>query len=450
MGRGTDGVLSPIPFHALCIALHALNTVAVHMLLRRLLGAGAAVAAGAALFAIHPLQVEPVVWASGLKDVLCATFALGALLALVRAPEGTSAERRWAAFGGATALYTLALLTKPAAAGLPFVAFALEGVVLRRPRARVVGTFLTWVLLGIPLLWVTYHAQPVSPEVAGVPMLARPLVALDAIGFYLAKLLLPLDLAIDYGRKPYRILYDPRTFLHLALALGALAACWWAAHRNRLFLAAGLSFVGALLPVLGLVPFVFQNFSTVADRYAYLAMFGPALALAAALRSSATAVYRPVWLLLALLALRSAVQTRVWGDEPTLFSHAVDINPASYLAHANLAQVLRDAGQPAEALRHARQAEAIEPGEDSWLNLGALLAGRGQLAEGEGYFRRVLAVAPRNGKAHFNLGLIAEQHGDHAGAAAYFRAAAALDPRVSERATQQLQALGAATASRGR
>ena len=190
LARGADGVLSPWPFHALCLALHAMNTLLVFLLARRLLADPRAAAVGAALFALHPLQVEPVVWVSGLKDVLCGSFCLGALLALARADqEATRGRRAW--FAGATALYVLALLTKPAAVALPVVALGLERLALRRPRAQVLTTFAIWGLLALPMAWVTGRSQPIAAEGFESPLLGRPVVALDAIGFYLGKLVCP-------------------------------------------------------------------------------------------------------------------------------------------------------------------------------------------------------------------------------------------------------------------
>ena len=236
LARGADGVFSPWPFHALCLAFHALNALLVFFLARRLVQDPRAAAAGAALFALHPLQVEPVVWASGLKDVLCGTFALGALLMLVRAGDETTLRRR-AMFAGATVLYTLALLTKPAAVALPVVALGLERLALQRSRARVLTTFAVWALLALPMVWVTSRAQPLTAEGFESPLLGRPVVALDALGFYLGKLLLPVPLTIDYGRTPLGVLANRTTILTVTFALAALmlvlVGCAATAARGR-------------------------------------------------------------------------------------------------------------------------------------------------------------------------------------------------------------------------
>src|SRR5205085_628121 len=101
------GTLDARAFHATSLAFHLLNTLSVYWLLRRLLAREArnawgdwAAAAGALLFGLHPVQVESVAWASGMKDVLCATFTLVALgqylrfVELNRGASGAEAPRR--------------------------------------------------------------------------------------------------------------------------------------------------------------------------------------------------------------------------------------------------------------------------------------------------------------------------------------------------------------------
>jgi protein O-mannosyl-transferase len=441
VARGSDGALLPAMFHVVCLVVHALNSLAVYFLLRRLAAVDhRAAAAGAALFAVHPLQVEPVVWISGLKDVLFAGFSLAALLVLLAGGQAP-ARRRWISLAGATALYALALLTKPAAVALPLVAFALERLALGRPRAVALATSAAWAALALPMLWLTREAQPLPASVTDVPLAGRPIVALDTLGFYLGKLLLPLDLAIDYGRKPLRVLSDGKTVATVAFALAAVAACWWAARRARMWGAAGLVFVAALLPTSGLFSFVFQDTSTVADRYAYLALVGPALALAILLRDRGPRAYVVAGAVLALLAARSAVQVRVWRDEPTLFAHAVASNPASYIGHKRLAEVHAAAGRRVEAIEHARRAVELEPFWRSWFHLGTLLAEQGQLDEARRYLGLVRQARPRDGWVRFVLGLIAEKQLAHAEAIEHFQAAFELEPAVRQQASWRLQRL---------
>ena len=183
-----------------------------------------------------------------------------------------------------------------------------------------------------------------------------------------------------------------------------LALCWWAARRQRLVGAAAVMFVGPLLPVLGLVPFVFQYISTVADRYAYLALLGPAVGLGLWLRGRGPRAYLAVCALLAVLAAVSGAQSRVWADEVTLFRHAIAHHPGSYIGHQNLSYVLFKTGRLPEAIEHARRAVAIAPHPPAWFHLGSLLADHGQNDEAELYLRKALEGDPRHARAHLRSG----------------------------------------------
>src|SRR5205823_4067631 len=132
------------------------------------------------------------------------------------------------------------------------------------------------VMMAAAWMYVTALAQP-TPEIRTPPMPDRFLIALNALGFYIIKLVCPIVLGIDYGQRPEVLLH--RVLLVSAVATGVLVAI----ARRRWLVAAALIFVIALLPTLGLKPFVFQWLSTVADRYAYLALLGVAIAAAVAL-----------------------------------------------------------------------------------------------------------------------------------------------------------------------
>jgi tetratricopeptide (TPR) repeat protein len=201
-------------------------------------------------------------------------------------------------------------------------------------------------------------------------------------------------------------------------------------------------FVGPLLPVLGFVPFVFQYISTVAERYAYLALLGPALGAAVWLRGRGMRAYLVAGVVLAALGVRSAVQTRVWADEVTLFRHAVIHNPESYIGHQNLSYALYRSGQLPAAIEHARRAVAIAPHPPSWFHLGSLLVEGGQLDEAEALLKKALGGDPRHGRAHFALGLVAEQRRDRDRAVQHFRTAVELEPGLRPIAAEALARVG--------
>ena len=202
-----------------------------------------------------------------------------------------------------------------------------------------------------------FVASQVQPPASGafIPApWARLLIAGDTVSFYLYKLLVPVWLGLDYGRTPEVVLAQPGVLCLTALVPLGLAFWLWS-QRTRvpwLVAAAGV-FVASFLPNLGLVPFAFQAFSTVADRYMYLAMLGPAFALAWGL-----AQLRQRWLVvgcvvvLGVLAVRSAWQTSYWHDTVALFEHELAVHPGSSIAHNNLGMVLAAQNRLTEATRY--------------------------------------------------------------------------------------------------
>ena len=283
------------------------------------------------------MQVEAVGWVSGMKDVLCGVFALIALWQYVRFAK---ASGRWRAINYllATSAFIWALLCKPSAVATPALVVVLDGIVLRRPWKRVVVATAGWWVIAIAWAVLAKVVQP-GTGVAHTELWLRPLVAADAIAFYLWKLVWPVNLCVDYGRTP--LVAQLRGWLWMTWAAPAAIAALLAWKPNRKLIAAGLVMVLAIGPVLGLTRFLFQYYSTVADHYMYLAMLGPAMALAWVIeRFGNRNVKIAAGAALAVLALLSVWQEAVWENDQTLFRHTIAVNPDSFLSYNNLGTAL--------------------------------------------------------------------------------------------------------------
>ncbi len=347
---GTD----PALYHATSLTLHLLNVVLVVQTLRRL---GYTGIVGGALFAFHPLIVEPVAWAANLKDVLCTTCMLTSFHRLARRDDAPAARPQWFLLIS----LLLALLSKPTAVVLPFMWVALQRCVLNRPMRQLGPTL----ALALPLAAVfavmaaRFQSNPIIPDPA--PLALRPLVALDTYGFYLCKLIDPLSLGIDYSRAPGWVTRD----FHLAptAAFALLAVVSVALSRHRTLLGAGLLFALPILPVSGLVDFDFAAASVVSDHYLYPAMFGAALALSAltvALRAKPW--FRPLAASVAALWISlSFAQARTWRDNTTLYSHALVVAPRSTVANSNLGEIELARKDYLQAIKHFNAALATSP-----------------------------------------------------------------------------------------
>lgn len=444
-GGGVVAPLDPAVFHTGNLVLHVLCALAVLRLLRQLVASSAAAGLGALLFALHPLQVETVAWVTETRGLLSAGLSFVAISLYLQAVRGAGAApddatpddaaphdatpgRKPYALG--TLAFAAALLAKPSAVAVPLLCAVLDRWHGQRPWRAVARTVAPWILLAAGVAVLSKLLQPSSRLSEVAPLWQRPWVAADALGFYLSKLFWPVGLAADYARPPQKL---EASSLYWLLAVGtyALVAFVPALRRAR---DGALLWLAALLPVLGLVPFAYQQHSTVADRYAYVALFGAALALASALsRTNRAAVLAAAGVALAVLGWRAHEQTGVWADSKTLFRHTLEVSPQSAVSNHNLAQVFHLEGDGVVAENYYREAIRIRPDfAQAHNNLGLLLESRGELEAARRQFERAAELDPLYDRAHYCLGLNAQKRGDLAAARKHLRDTLALAPEHSE------------------
>lgn len=362
---GADGNPEPNPylFHTFNLALHCATAGGVMQLLRRFGCGQHASFWGALLFAVHPLQVEAVAWISGLKDLLAGALGVATLLAYLRHSDSVTSTRARVWWWTSVALYVLALLSKPSAVAIPVLLLLID---LLRPGRTWRQSFLAvgpLLAIAVPFVVIAAEAQPATGVTALAPWM-RPLVAGDALAFYLRKLFVPIDLSIDYGRTPQAIVQAGTIWWSWIIPAGVATALGWAARRTRdprPVLAAGIAVV-CLLPMLGLKPFLFQFYSTVTDHYVYLAMLGPALLAAWMVDRLPSRFTAPVAGAIAVaMACVSFNQSGYWSDSRSLFEHGVSANPTGVAALGNLASVKAAAGEVESAIDLYQRAIAINP-----------------------------------------------------------------------------------------
>jgi len=439
-GPGGQWLVSPAVFHLASLLAHLIAVALAYALLLALMDSPWAAGVGAALFAVHPLQVEAVSWASELKDLLGGMFGLLAVLLYVRVRRAEA--RQWVPYAFATLAFVLAMLSKPNLVALPLVAVAVDLLLLRTAPRRALLAVAPWLGLALAHALLTRAVQPPAP-VLTLPLWQRGFVAGDALAFYLAKLAWPLRLAADYGRQPARVVAHWWGYATWLAPAALLVAAVILRGRSRWALPGLLWFGLALLPVLGLLPFDFQQYSTPADHYAYLALFGPALALAG-LALHLKGFYRrlPVVLLVVLLAAQSGLQTITWANNEVFWRHTLEVNPRSFLAHNNLGAVYAVAGKLPEAATQFEAALQLHPDDaDCLVNLGMVRFQLGQGERAKELLERGLRMRPGDPKAHLLLGLIALQREDYQTALAHLEPLAASDARDHIARTHLAEAL---------
>jgi tetratricopeptide (TPR) repeat protein len=469
--------LNPLGYHVVNVLLHALGSILLWRVLKRLQLPGAWLAA--AIFALHPVNVESVAWIAERKNVLSGVFFFAAgwaYLLFVGECEGKRPGRGW--WVAALLLFVCALWSKTAACSLPVVLLLArwweKGRLGRRDVLPMVPFFIVGLWLGLQTARLeTHHAGASGPEFS-ISFAERCLIAGRALWFYAGKLVWPAPLYI-YRRWQIdvRIWWQ---WLFPAAALALAAALWFGRKRmGRGPPAAVLIFAITLFPALGFLDMNYMRFSFVADHFQYLAEVG-IIVLAAggmtlALRRWETD--KP-WLgralclcLLLTLGAMTRQQCKMYADQETLWRANLALNPDSLLAHdilgealvkngklddaiahfkkalelnSNYAEALNDLGyalylkkEPDEAITQYKKALEIRPDfAEAWNHLGTALRQEGKLDEAIAQYHRALELNPAFAEAQNNLGNALSAEGRLDEAIAQFRMALEFKPDNAE------------------
>ncbi|MEO6434479.1 MAG: tetratricopeptide repeat protein [Tepidisphaeraceae bacterium] len=428
--------LNPRAFHGLNLMLHVAAACVVLLILHELFASAAAALAGALVFAVHPVQVEPVAWVSGMKDVLFGLLALVAIWQYLRLARDHARgvpllpSERWGRFALATTAFVLAMLAKPTAVVVPVVVIVIDRILIGRQLKQVLRSAWPWLVLAVPCVIWTKLAQPAVHAQEAAAIWARPLVAADALAFYLSKLIWPATLAFDYGRTPQRVLASGAAYWSWIVPTVVALGVWRWKRRTPALAAGGIVFVVVLLPVLGLVPFDFQAYSMVADHYLYLAVLGVAMIVAWGLsRTQKLASFTAAAIIVAALGMRSFAQTWTWRNSHSLFTHALQVNPQSFASYNNLAMGAFEAGDADAAIDLAERAVQANPTYAGvHLTLGLAHTKKGDLPAATKAFRRTLELDPGETQAMSNLARVLAEQGEVDEARPLARKSVELDP----------------------
>lgn len=413
--------LDPAAHHLSNLAYHLLATLLLFLLGLVLTREGLASFVVAALFAIHPMHVESVAWASERKDTLSACFAFACLLAYARYAR----HRSHRLYALVLLLLAGGLMSKPMLVTLPLVMLLLDLWPLQRAGswqwrdwAPLVREKLPMFALVLASAIVTVLAQQAGGAVKGdlaLPLGSRLANAATSVWQYPAKLLWPVDLAVLYPHPGLvETLEGPGPLAVagslLALVATSVGSVWLARRRGWWELPVGwFLYLVLLLPVVGLVQVGPQ---AMADRYSYLPALGLFLVLGAGLqRLAARGTAGRTLALVATAAILAAcvpvtrAQVRVWESSETLWRHALAVTHENHAAHNNLGQALRRQGRDEEALVHYREAVRIRPDDgQAHFNLANTLAELGHADAARRHYATALRLDPGSAAALNNLG----------------------------------------------
>ncbi|MBX3414344.1 MAG: tetratricopeptide repeat protein [Pirellulales bacterium] len=416
-------LFDPRVFHVTNVCLHAGCVLLAFAVLRLLVADDIAAALGALLFAWHPLQVESVAWVSETRGTLAGILSFWSIYEYLRfrglqASSASVAEDARSIAGTprgaarhyvlAVVAFLLALLCKPSAVSVPLMLGVLDLVWLRRafwPTLLSVGWWLA-PAVALTILTSGVQAEAVHSQTMAVDWWQRPLIAGDALDFYLFKLIVPYGLAIDYGRTPAHVLESAWVYVSWLLPLVLVGLLGCLPHRRAWLTAAGL-YVAGVAPVLGFLSFAFQAISTVSDRYVYLAMLGPAFALAWFVGHVLKGGWRlETVLLLCAFGGLTMYYSGFWYDSRTLFERAIKINPRSTTAMNGLAVLAMEVKDYETSEQLLRQAVELQPNDPiPRTNLGVLYERMERDDEAIEQYRRAIEAKPGFTLAQLFLGM---------------------------------------------
>jgi len=458
--------LHPAGHHLTSLLFHAINVVLLFLLLFRSTRRAGASFLVAALFAVHPLNVESVAWIAERKNVLSTMF----FLLTLGAYGWYALKPGWKRYCAVAGLLACGLASKPMVVTAPFVLLLLDYWPLGRIRGWSSPTKALAIqqssagkllLEKLPLLLlvaassvITVVAQRASGAVgaAPFPLGARLKNAIYAYAVYLWKTIWPSHLTVFY---PYmgRSVALWRVGA-AALLLVAITAAVLRLHRSQGYLLTGwLWFLGTLVPVIGIIQVGNQ---AMADRYAYVPLIGIFVMIAfvaaewADQKKWGPAVQLgPAIGLLLALSVVTYRQIQYWRDDVTLWSHALEVTQHNFVAEESMGVALAQRNRPDEAYSLFVRAAEDEPNDPvARLNIGTYLDQHGRTAEAVAQYELTLRLGTEPGllaATYANLGSAYTELGNDSAALASFEKAVRLNPYLPgawEGLSSQLQKQG--------
>ena len=432
--------LNPGFHHLTSLFFHLANTLLLFIIFNRMTGALLKSALVAALFALHPLHVETVVWLSDRKDLLCAFFCLLTMWAYIHYCERPGIFRYLAVF----ILFTLAILSKSIAATLPFVLLLMDYWPLGRfQRARTaaesgsktkesgqsrvqkagVGRLLAEKAGFFSFAGVASLVAVLSMHWAGnaewwMLSTGSELIAKAPVAcvIYMGKMIWPFGLMVPYPDLGKIEAWETTGALMLLTLITVFAIRW---ARKRPYLLFGwLWYLVTLVPMIGLVYGAPQK---IADRYTYIPLVGLFIIIVWGIEdmmeripNRRAVLAASAGVLLSALAIGTWVQASYWKNSATMLKHALDLNPYDYSAMSRLGGLLAKQGEFREAADYYYQALEIKPDyAKAHTNLGAaLMRVWANPRRAQRHYEEALRIDSNDWKAHYNLGNLLAGKGD--------------------------------------
>ena len=452
--------LNPGGFHLSNLLLHTLNALLLFLVLKRMTASLWPSAFVAAIFAIHPLNVESVAWVVERKNVLSTFFWLLTMLTYVHYTKHPSVRR----YLLVALVFALGLMAKPMLVTLPCVLLLLDYWPLQRFRAHQLegasagktntsGNFgytrilpYRLILEKVPLLilsGISACLTSITTENIGivistesVPIKLRIANGLVSYVHYIVKMIWPHNLAVLYPYPSNVPLWQSAGAVLLLIAVSVMIFRW---STKAPYLVTGwLWYLGTLVPVIGLKQA--GHWPAMADRFVYVPLIGLLIMIAwgvpnvvGSWRSGRPILASAAVALLVTLMVWASLQVKYWKNSLTLFEHTLKVTENNYLAHLNFGAALADQGKAEEAITHYRRSLKIVPNyAEAYNNLGLALAQLGKYDEAISSYLKALQIDPNYAIAHNNFGVALTHRGEFDEAISHYNQALHLRPDYVE------------------
>jgi len=419
--------LNPGGYHFVNLMLHLINTILLFCLFSQMTGEIWKGGFIAALFAVHPLNLESVVWIAERKNLLSTLWGILTLMAYVRYTKNPD----WKRYGLILVCFISGLMSKPILVALPFVLLLIDYWPLKRfpansgllsenigtrishrgnPRSLLIEKIPLFVLsfLSCVVTFLAARSGGAVKSLAAFPLAARIENAIVAYSNYIHKMVWPVDLAIFYP-FPAEI-----PIWHLGLSvvfLASVSVLVCTKGRSCRYLVTGwLWYLAFLLPVIGIVQVGFQS---MANRYAYLPLIGIWIMMAWGVPDLVNRYpirkRLPTLAAAAVLALMICTMANLpnWKNSELVFSHALNVTRENPIAEMGMGNVFLKRGDMLRAIPHYQESLRIRSDyAEAHNNLAIAFMRMGKLDDAVEQFKEALKDNPDYAEAHNNLGAV--------------------------------------------
>lgn len=453
--------LNPGCHHMTSLILHLLNVLLLFSVLRLMTGAVLRSAVVAALFAIHPLHVEPVAWVASRKDVLSAFFWMLTMWAYVVYCRHPAISR----YILMLFFFAAGIMSKSMVVTLPVVFFLMDFWPLNRVRQGstdgkkdleksklpssgfhrfslprlIAEKLLLFILLGLSAILAVsamLSVQPFTMQLSSIMPEWDNIVRVPvSYMIYIGKMFWPYKLAVTYPYPEVIPSWQAAGAAVLFIFISVLAI--FQARKRPYFIVGWLWYIVTLIPVIRLFNIGPQN---IADRYTYIPLIGLFIIIAwgipdllARLRYRRVLLCISTTMMLIWLSVSSYVHLGYWQNSLTLFNRAINVTSDNWLAHYNLGSFLLRKGNISEAVNHFSETIRIRPGnEDAHNNLGNAFVKLGRPDDAVRHYLEALKIKPSDAEFHNNLAIALDMQGNSEEAIRHYSEALRIKPGLAK------------------